>query len=89
MKKIRYAASILLCLLASTLGVLVVAPAAFAVRLAPPDGTGPATVSARAGVGMPGWQIVLIAVAAAFVAAALTAVTMRLRFHASPHAATA
>jgi hypothetical protein len=56
---------------------IIVAPAAFAVREPPPGGGGapaspapPDTVAVVAG-GMPGWQIALIAVGAALLAAVL------------------
>jgi len=51
----------------------VTAPAAFAIRMPPPGGTGPtqSQVHTIIVVGMPGWQIALIAAAAALAAALL------------------
>jgi hypothetical protein len=77
-------------LAAVTIGLLASAatiPAAFA-RDVPPAGTAyelgrfgpfPATTSHPAATGMPGWQIILIAVGAVLVAAAVTIVLARAR----------
>jgi hypothetical protein len=77
-------------LAAVTIGLVASAatiPAAFA-RDVPQPGSGyelgrfgpvPATTSHSAGTGMPGWQIILIAVGAVLVAAAVTIVLARTR----------
>jgi hypothetical protein len=77
-------------LAAVTIGLLASAatiPAAFASDV-PPHGSGyelgrfgpvPATTSHAAATGMPGWQIILIAVSAVLVAAAVTIVLARAR----------
>jgi hypothetical protein len=51
----------------------VTSPAAFAIRMPPPGGTGPAQSGVHTVIvgGMPGWQIALIAAAAALAAALL------------------
>jgi len=51
----------------------VTAPAAFAIRMPPPGGTGPTQSQVHTIIvgGMPGWQIALIAAAAALAAALL------------------
>ncbi len=74
---IRRLAAILAGLGGAALASILVAPAAFAVREPPPGGGGapaspapPDTVAVVAG-GMPGWQIALIAVGAALLAAVL------------------
>jgi hypothetical protein len=65
----------------SLIGFVVIAPAAFAAELAPPDGSEPASTSIGHGSAMAGWEIALIAVAAALLASALTAVGQRLHLH--------
>jgi hypothetical protein len=74
---IRRLAAVLAGLGGAALMSIIVAPAAFAVREPPPGGGGapaspapPDTVAVVAG-GMPGWQIALIAVGAALLAAVL------------------
>jgi hypothetical protein len=75
---IRRLAAVLAGLGGAALASIIVAPAAFAVREPPPGGGGgapaspapPDTVAVVAG-GMPGWQIALIAVGAALLAAVL------------------
>lgn len=78
---IRRLAAVLAGLGGAALVSIIVAPAAFAVREPPPGGGGapaspapPDTVAVVAG-GMPGWQIALIALGAALVAA-VTAVLL-------------
>ncbi len=67
------------------LGLAAAAPAAFArvVPVAPDEVTAPTTVPAVTRIviagGMPGWQIALIAVAAALIAAALAVLADRAR----------
>jgi hypothetical protein len=85
MNRTRRAATALAGLAFTWLGLAVAAPAAFA-SLVPPSGGGG---SAGSGVvtttrtvvvgGMPGWQIALIAIGAALLAAALAVVTDRAR----------
>jgi hypothetical protein len=61
---------------------LAAAPAAFAARVPPPGGfgrTAPAPAGGLAGAGMPGWQITVIAVAAALAAATAAVVLDRAR----------
>jgi hypothetical protein len=77
----RAAALVFGCVLAST----AVAPAAFATRM-PPPGTGdqttptsPAVVHTVTVSGTPGWQIALLAIGAAIVAAAVAVLLDRAR----------
>jgi hypothetical protein len=76
------AAGLLNCVLA----LLTIAPAAYAVRL-PPDGSGPgptpdaaALPTAATSTGLPTWEAIVIAIAAAVLASALTFVVLRIRF---------
>ena len=57
----------------------VTAPAAFAIRMPPSGGTGPTQSELHTVIvgGMPGWQITLIAAAAALAAALLAALVNR------------
>ena len=91
MKHIRHSATVICALLASAFGLVVGAPAAFAVRLAPPAGSGgsASTSASTSAAGMAGWEIAVIAVAAAVVASLLTAAATRLRFRSALHAAAA
>jgi hypothetical protein len=81
---IRRLAAVLAGLGGAALASIIVAPAAFAVREPPPGGGGgapaspapPDTVAVVAG-GMPGWQIALIAVGAALLAAVLAVLLHR------------
>jgi hypothetical protein len=79
---IRRLAGILTGLAGALLALTAASPAALAVRVPPPGG-GAGTVQAPPQVhtivtgGMPGWQITLIAVAAAVVAAAVAVVLDR------------
>ena len=79
--------------LAGAMLALATAPAAFAEPLPPPDccGSGATTgsVTLIAGGGMPGWQITLIAVGAALVAAALAVLLDRAWAARKTHATTA
>jgi hypothetical protein len=77
--RIRYTttavAGLVLCLVS-----LLSAPAAFAVNLAPPGGgSTPLTTGTVASAGLTGWEVAVIALAAAVVSAALTAVTIKAR----------
>jgi hypothetical protein len=62
-------------------GLALTAPAAFATEVAPTDGYGatPASVAAAHNTGMSGWEIALIAVAAALASAVITAAVQRIR----------
>ena len=81
---IRRLAAVLAGLGGAALASIIVAPAAFAVREPPPGGGGgapaspapPVAVAVVAG-GMPGWQIALIAVGAALLAAVLAVLLHR------------
>jgi hypothetical protein len=78
--------------LAGTVLALATAPAAFAKPLPPPDccTSGTATgVTFVTGGGMPGWQIALIAVGAALVAAVLAVLLDRAWAARKTHPATA
>jgi hypothetical protein len=88
MKHIRRTATVITGLLVSTLGLLVGAPAAFAMRLRPQEDPGTVLPSVAPGSGMPGWEIAVIAIAAALFAATLTAVVLRVRFGATLRPAT-
>jgi hypothetical protein len=83
-RRIRRAAAALTGLAVTWLGLAVAAPAAFAVQVPPGGGAGPAsaasTVTRTVVVGgMPGWQITLIAAAAALLAAGLAVLADRAR----------
>jgi hypothetical protein len=78
--------------LAGALLMLTVAPAAFAMRVPPPDEQGGGTtapVYITTGGGMHGWQIALIAVGAALVAAAVGVLLDRARVARKARASTA
>jgi hypothetical protein len=78
--------------LAGAVLMLTVAPAAFAMRVPPPDeqgGGAPAAAYIAAGGGMHGWQITLIAVGAALVAAAVAVLLDRARAARKARASTA
>jgi hypothetical protein len=78
--------------LAGAVLMLAAAPAAFAMRVPPPGeqgGGAPAPVYITTGGGMPGWQITLIAVGAALVAAATAVLLDRARVARKIHASTA
>jgi hypothetical protein len=84
MNRIRRIAAILGGLAASVLMTLTGATAAFAYPVPPPGGpAGPVQLPVRAQTivagGMPGWQIALIAIGAAIVAAALAVALDRAR----------
>jgi hypothetical protein len=78
-----------IALVAAAMAFLAGAPAALAVHVPPPGGTGGAQLApppvppATAG-GTPGWQIVLIAVGSALVACALTLLAVRATRRATP-----
>lgn len=89
MNHIRRAAIALASAAISLIGLVVVTPAAFATELAPPDGSAGVAASAGSSAGMAGWQIALIAVAAAVLASVLTAAVQRIRFSQTSRAAVA
>lgn len=83
MNHIRRLLAALATLASALLAFTAAAPAALAIRVPPPGGSRfhparPATVTVVAG-GMPGWQIALIAVGAALLAATVALVVDRAR----------
>jgi hypothetical protein len=66
------------------------APAAFAIRMPPPGGTGPTQSRVQTVVvgGMPGWQIAVIAAGTALAAAAAAVLLDRARAARKVHAPT-
>jgi hypothetical protein len=102
MHRIRRFIGVLTGLAAAVVAAVAVAPAAFALEVPPPPGPAgryepvapltkhppvPAHTHAAVTIGMPGWQIALIAVGAAVVAAALAVLLDRLwaaRRHPTP-----
>lgn len=83
-QSIRRLAGFMAALATALLAAALTAPAAFAVHVPPPGGTAdspPVVVQTRTIVegGMPGWQIVLIAVGAAVAAAVLAVLIDRAR----------
>jgi hypothetical protein len=68
--------------LLSLAAVCAAAPAAFATRLPPPEGSGTAATVARHS-GTPGWEIALIVVGAVILIGLLAAVVLRRRAPAS------
>lgn len=81
MKHIRRTLSSIAVLLTALAGLFVVGPSAFAAHVSP-GGTGSNAPALGTSAGMPGWEITLIALGAAFVAAVVTAAFMRLRLRA-------
>jgi hypothetical protein len=85
-RPLRRVAGILAALATALLAAAVAAPAAFDLPV-PPGGRGDGTVAPLPPVqvvvagGMPGWQIVLIAIGAAVVAAAMAVFLDRARAH--------
>lgn len=77
MTRIRRPAATLAGLCVTMLAVIASAPAAFA-QVPPPEPAGPAPAGGLAvAVGMPGWQITLIAAGAALAAAVLAVLLYR------------
>jgi hypothetical protein len=72
----------------SAAALILDAPASFASRVVPPEGdaSGPVPIAISHSPGMPGWEIAIIAVAAATLAAVLTATLMRVRVRSVQHA---
>ena len=90
MRKVRSITTVLTGILLALSTVLAAAPAAFAMRLPPPDGDpGPAATPTYivTQAGMAGWQIVLIAIGAALAAVALTITVVHVRFRTRLHPA--
>jgi hypothetical protein len=84
MIRIHRIAAGLVALVAGTIGLCAVSPAAFAATAVFPAGDGyggnpPATIQTVVMGGMPGWQIALIAVGAALVAAVAAVLVDRAR----------
>jgi hypothetical protein len=85
MNHIRRTAVALAGLTAAVLASAIAAPAAFAMQVPPPGGelggqsVTPAPIAQVHAGGMPGWQIVLIAVGAALVAATVAVLLDRAR----------
>jgi hypothetical protein len=81
MTKLRCLATVVSGLLLTLFGALVAAPAAFAMRVVPPEGdTGSAAPTyIVTQPGMAGWQVALIAIGAALAAVALTTIVVRAR----------
>jgi hypothetical protein len=91
MTHVRRTITVLAGLALSLIGLAAGAPAAFAMRIhEPPDDTGNSTlVYPVTHGGTPGWQIALIALAAAVVAAAVvTVIVLRVRRRPTLHPAT-
>jgi hypothetical protein len=83
MHRLHRTATVIAALTVSVLGMIAAAPSAFAMRLVDPQETvttsTPVYTVTRGG--MAGWEIALIAIGAAVVAAALTALFLRVRLH--------
>jgi len=78
-KQLRRSISVVTTLVVAAVGLIAAAPSAFAMHLPPPSeaGSAPTTTTAVVHSGMLGWQITLIAVGAAVVAALATAFILR------------
>jgi len=84
MIRIHRIAAGLVAVVAGTIGLYAASPAAFAETVAPPSGGSPvghplAPAGTVVSGGMPGWQIALIAIAAALVASAAAVIVDRAR----------
>jgi hypothetical protein len=91
MKHLRRTITVVAGLALSLIGLAAGAPAAFAMRVhEPPDDTGGSTLVYHVTQGgTPGWQITLIALGAAVIAAAVvTVIVLRVRRRATLHPAT-
>ncbi len=87
MRHLGRTAALLATITMSLLGLAAAAPAApaaFAMRIDPDSGSGPATPAATPHGGMAGWEITLIAVGAVI---AVTALMWRLRSRPAVHPA--
>jgi hypothetical protein len=80
LRQLRYSIGVVASLLVGAMGLLVGAPSAFAVRVgdAPGGGTSSTPTTTVVHSGMLGWQITLIAIGAAVVAALATALVLRM-----------
>jgi hypothetical protein len=89
MSKLRSITTVLTGILLALSAALAAAPAAFAMRVLPPEGdAGPNTptyIVTR--TGMAGWQVALIAIGAALAAVALTTVIVHARSRTRLHPA--
>jgi hypothetical protein len=86
-KNLRRTATVIVGLILAILGIIAAAPAAFAMRVAPPEGDpGPYTPTVIVThPGMTGWQVALIAIGAALAAAVLATIVVRMRFRPALH----
>jgi ribose/xylose/arabinose/galactoside ABC-type transport system permease subunit len=90
MNHIRRTLAALVTFTGAMLALTAASPAAFASRVPPPGGTsGPPQVHTIVVGGMPGWQITLIAAAAALATAALAVLLDRTRTARKTHATSA
>ena len=94
MARIRRIITALVTLAGALLAFTAAAPAALAIRVPPPGGTAgpvqaPSQVHTLVAGGMPGWQIALIAAAAALAAAAVAVLLDRAWTARKAHATTA
>jgi len=80
LKQLRLSIGVVTTLLVGAMGFVVAAPSAFAVNVAQPTGGGTGVTPTTTVVhsGMLGWQIALIAIGAALVAAVATAFVLRM-----------
>jgi hypothetical protein len=78
-QRIRRFATVLAGMAGSVMALVITAPAAFAMREPPDPVAPPVHVHVAATGGMPGWQIALIAIGAALVAAAAAVLLDRVR----------
>jgi hypothetical protein len=85
-KHMRRTAIVIAGALTTVFTLMAAAPAAFAMRVIAPEGASGPTPSTLVvtHAGMAGWQIALIAIGAAVVAAALAAIALRARLRRSP-----
>ena len=80
LKQLRLSIGVVASLLVGAMGLVVAAPSAFAMHVGEPPGGGttPTPTTTVVHSGMLGWQITLIAIGAALVAAVATAVVLRM-----------
>ena len=90
MNHVRRILTTLIAITGAPAAFAVTAPAAFAIRMPPSGGSGPAQPQVHTVIvgGMPGWQIALIAAAAALAAALLAVLVDRARAAHKVHAPT-
>ena len=90
MSKLRSITTVITGILLALSAALAAAPAAFAMRVVPPEGDpGPAATPTYivTHAGMAGWQIALIAIGAALAAVALTTIVVHVRLRTRLHPA--